>query len=74
MTADFYNLSTGQAQTLGSQFPFLHGPGSLLDSLELSQSMIVPQMNFAPDSAKDLGKLMPPDSSALSIGQDTQPP
>ena len=55
MTAKFYDLSMGQAQTLSTQFPFIHGPGSLLDNLPLTEAMIVPQMNFAPEPVKDLG-------------------
>ena len=52
----FYDLTLSQAKYLSSQFPFLHGSGELLDTLKISDSKVVPEINFAPDAAKNLGK------------------
>ena len=54
----FFDLTQTQAKYLSTQFPFLHGPGELLDTLRISDSKTVSQINFAPDSAKDLGKVL----------------
>ena len=56
VNATFYDLTQSQGKYLSTQFPFLHGPGELLDTLRPADSKTIPEINFAPDSAKDLGK------------------
>jgi len=56
VSVTFYDFRSGQAQYLSDQFPFIHGPGQLLDSLKVSEVTTFSEINFAPEAVKSLGK------------------
>lgn len=47
VTASFYDLTKGQAQYLSGQFPFIQGPGQLISTLTPTETLVLPQINFA---------------------------